>query len=52
MVVDVADALEHHEPGQLRQVDVEHDEIGALASHALHGGLAVVCAHDVVSLAS
>jgi hypothetical protein len=48
----VADALEDDEAGQLRQVDVEDDQIGALATDRLDRALAVVRADDVVALAA
>jgi hypothetical protein len=50
VLVHVPDALQHHETGELGQVDVEDDEVGLFASDGLDRGLSVVGAGDVVAL--
>jgi hypothetical protein len=46
----VPDALQHHEAGELGQVDVEDDEVGLFASNGLDCGFPVVGARHVVAL--
>jgi len=42
VLVDVPDALQHDEAGELGQVDIEDHEIGLFAPDGLDSGLAVV----------
>jgi len=44
------DALQHHETGELGQVDVEDHEVGLVPPDGFDRGLAVVGARDVVAL--
>jgi len=52
VLVLVPDAFENDKPGQLRQVEIEDDEVGLLACHCLDRALSVVSARDVVALAA
>jgi hypothetical protein len=50
VLVDVADALEDDEAGELGQVDIEDHEVGLFAPDGLDRSLSVVSARDVISL--